>query len=578
MGAPDLSNWIWPDADLQRQPQGVVTVNPQVFPSAVRCFVGGRDVLTNINLALPLIQTPAGTGYTNTSNSAAAKQLSSTLATSSGAGAGDFTIICVHNLAASGSQNSVAWAIDANKAAPGFYVQMNADTSGALASGDMTFGDFNNAGIALTGAVDGKSHAVIFTRRGTTLYAFMDGALKSTLASYTYALPASGNAEWVGGSGWANTGVVGGGVPLIAVSNRGLTIAEGVALSANPWQIFKPATMALYMPAAAGGVTVGLSQVAGAGSVGAVGIATGLSATGVSATGATGSAGYGEGYAITGAAATGSTGIATPASSPVLAGASATGSMGTAAPSITAALTGVSGASSVGSVTPGTSAALTQVAATGSTGSVSEGISLALSGVAGTGYVGTVSSGGNITQALSGAPATGAVGSVSPSLSLVSSGVSATGSTGSLAPTRALSGVSGASTTGAVTQSISPTLVGSSAAGSTGAISAGADKNAALTGAAATSSVGSVGTNVSIGLAGISATASTGVLASSLTYGLVGNASATSVGSILAVTPKSIAAPPVTFPIYRERRVFSIPSESRISPVPAERRIIKVAA
>jgi hypothetical protein len=39
-----------------------------------------------------------------------------------------------------------------------------------------------------------------------------------------------------------------------------------------------------------------------------------------------------------------------------------------------------------------------------------------------------------------------------------------------------------------------------------------------------------------------------------------------------------IAAPPVTFPVYGERRVFSAPSESRITPIPAERRIVKVAA
>jgi hypothetical protein len=40
----------------------------------------------------------------------------------------------------------------------------------------------------------------------------------------------------------------------------------------------------------------------------------------------------------------------------------------------------------------------------------------------------------------------------------------------------------------------------------------------------------------------------------------------------------AITAPPVTFPVYGERRVFSVPSESRFSTVPAERRIVKVAA
>jgi hypothetical protein len=53
---------------------------------------------------------------------------------------------------------------------------------------------------------------------------------------------------------------------------------------------------------------------------------------------------------------------------------------------------------------------------------------------------------------------------------------------------------------------------------------------------------------------------------------------ATNVSAASGVAGPIIAAPVDTYPVYGERRVFSVPSESRVTPIPAERRIIKVAA
>lgn len=579
MGAPDLSNWIWPDADQGRAPQGAAGVNPNVLPQVARVFVNGRNA-TGPNPATPLTVTPTGLGYTNTSNSALGVGLpgGNTLVTSNGAGTGDFSILCVTNAPPSSSVASIPYCT-VTGATPEIYLLMNEPSSfSGVVSGDVSFGYWSaGGGLTLTGILDGKTHTILFTRVSGTLYGYVDGVLKGS-ASFTSAVYSSGTTttETLAGYSSANWGVTGYGVPLLVTANVGLGTAQAQSISANPWQIFQPAKLGIAMPASAGGLTLTLTGVSGTSGTGSLGYGEGYPLTGSSATGSTGAISEGVSVALSQVSATGSVGSVAPAFGVAAIGVSATGSTGSASDVTALALTGTSATGSTGTVTPtqGLSAALTQVSATGSTGTLSDGLSLALSGVSAAGSVGAVSTGGSVTQALSGVSATGSVGSVAASVSLAATGVSAAGSTGSVAPTRALSGVSATGSTGAVTQSVTLALVGSSASGSTGTVSAGANKNAALTGVTGASSVGNIGANLVIGLTGVSATASTGVLVPGVTFGLVGNTMASSTGQVIVGYP---SVDPITFKIYPESRKYAVSAESRTKTVAAESRTIKVA-
>jgi hypothetical protein len=253
MGAPDLSNWLWPDVSQQRQPQGTVSVNPQIFPRCVRAIIGTFQYPGAVPVGLPSILTPSGIGYTNTGSAALGVSIgANSLVTSNGAGTGDFTIVLVTNAPPSSSAVPTIYC-GGNGLYFGLYA--NADTSVSTSSGAVTLSNFNGSGISLSGILDGNTHTIIFSNVGGTITGYVDGVVKSSIA-WSAPTWASGSQEYLGGySGGGGNGMAGFGAQLFATANRGLSQAEGIALSANPWQIFQPPKLGIYMPATSGGVT-----------------------------------------------------------------------------------------------------------------------------------------------------------------------------------------------------------------------------------------------------------------------------------------------------------------------------------
>lgn len=176
------------------------------------------------------------------------------------------------------------------------------------------------------------------------------------------------------------------------------------------------------------------------------------------------------------------------------------------------------------------------------------------------GAIGNVSQGsGASTQAANASAASGGVLIVGPASSTQGKNVAA---------------ASGASVVSGSASSVQSANV-SAASGSVGF--------AAITGAGASSQAKNV--SLVIGTVAVSGSSASVQAANSDSAAVVvvvsGGASSfqqanasTGLGRIGAV----INAPPVTFPVYSERRIFNVSAENRFTPIPAEHRIIKVAA
>jgi hypothetical protein len=286
--------------------------------------------------------------------------------------------------------------------------------------------------------------------------------------------------------------------------------------------------------------------------------------------------------ALTGQAAAGASGSLQVALAPPLTSVLGTGSPGTISPSIAAGLTGIPASTEVGTLTPtsGQQVELTGVAASGSVGTIAPVLARAASGNAGTGSVGSVAP--TLARAIAGEQATGAVGSMAAQDDHVValSGVQATGSIGELtAPVTligvqatgaignlgsehivALSGVVGTASIGTITPTRSFILSGHQAAGAIGSFASlssvvpltGIPANgqigsmsgdgagtASLTGVVGTGAVGSLTKSISNPLVGEGAAGALGVAAPSITRAVSGVSASGVVGSLGRELPLS---------------------------------------
>lgn len=226
-----------------------------------------------------------------------------------------------------------------------------------------------------------------------------------------------------------------------------------------------------------------------------------------------------------------------------LTGVSAASSVGSLTPTRNVALTGQSATGSIGTVSPNVSVAVSGNSATASAGSVTPGLNVGLTGSAGTTSLGTLAP--NRTVSLSGNQATSAVGTVTPiiGVTVALTGVSATTSVGTLGTSRttALTGVSASSSVGTVTPSIgvNVALTGVQATTSVGILSPSISRG--LTGSSATASVGTVIADRSVGIAGVTSTATVGSLGTTRTVSITGVEALASVGTILPGTDDALA-------------------------------------
>jgi hypothetical protein len=155
-----------------------------------------------------------------------------------------------------------------------------------------------------------------------------------------------------------------------------------------------------------------------------------LSISAVTSAGSVGSVTVQSSESDTGTVATGSVGAVSIAVSTTLSGVTGTGSVGAITTTNSQSLSGVTGTGTVGSVTVQRSESDTGTTATGSVGVVSITVTPSLSSVTSTGSVGSLTV--NTAEADTGTTATGSVGSISNALNIALSGTAATGLVGSV--------------------------------------------------------------------------------------------------------------------------------------------------
>lgn len=257
----------------RRQPQGLVRINRSIGWANRLAFlvspgVGGvpLDVangrFADIN---PLSRKafPQGVGYTNANASTGARLAGAAkLTTSTGDGLGDFTVFVV---AAPNASTTRQMPYSNSKAGGAeMYFVFNAGVSLAASSGAFTLA--TNAGgafgLSVAGAVDGKPHVFLATRRAGVLSLYVDGVLKGT-GAHTSPTWSSGN--WDNICGYTNTGW---GtlepVALIGGVNKALTDGEIAGISANPWLIVDDPSKAQARTVTAGATDTPVNPGAGA--------------------------------------------------------------------------------------------------------------------------------------------------------------------------------------------------------------------------------------------------------------------------------------------------------------------------
>jgi hypothetical protein len=313
---------------------------------------------------------------------------------------------------------------DAANPYPQIALEAGISSTGFGTDGNVALFEYNNGvnvWASVSGGADDKLHCYVAVRNGAAANSaiYRDGILQTiSTAGNNSTVNDSRQQIRVGNqANYSSTDrVFNKPYYLVVVWDRALTPDEGIALSANPWQLFyNPNGRSFVAYAPAGGTTVAL--------------------TGVSATGSPGSVAPSASLAVSGNAATGSPGSVTAAASLALSGNAATGSPGSVAATLSAALSGNAATTAVGSVADQFSIALSGNAATGAVGTVvysaNTDVTVAASGVAATGSPGTVAP--TITVALTGNAATTAVGSVVYTLSPALTGNAASTAVGSLA-------------------------------------------------------------------------------------------------------------------------------------------------
>ncbi len=165
--------------------------------------------------------------------------------TSSGAGLGDFTLICLANPVAE-ARVSHGVSQDAGGATRTCLSFNTGDNQDIISSGQFAFITRNSSSVAplVAGAIDGKYHLFCGRRRDTTCEAWIDGVMRATatdasardIADGTMGFALGNRAESVAERIATTTTLV-----FAAAWNRALSDAEMRLLARDPFAMFRPA-------------------------------------------------------------------------------------------------------------------------------------------------------------------------------------------------------------------------------------------------------------------------------------------------------------------------------------------------
>lgn len=173
------------------------------------------------------------------------------IATSDGAGTGDFTLLVIANPAAAGGGGPEHIFAQKNDAAGAPYAQAamfaHTNAGGAYSSGHFTF--FTYAGLSISadasGACDSAYHVWIGTRVGTTVSLYKDGLLIASNSGAVQAIIQAGSQRYmaVGSRGNGTTESYRNQTAAAFGWNRGLSAREVLDISrplTASWQLYNP--------------------------------------------------------------------------------------------------------------------------------------------------------------------------------------------------------------------------------------------------------------------------------------------------------------------------------------------------
>lgn len=317
-----------------------------------------------------------------------------------------------------------------------------------------------------------------------------------------------------------------------------LSAAEHAELDRDPYKVFAPDELFVWIPDSAGGdASASLTGSSGTSSTGAVAPSLSASLSGVSAASAAGSVSPATGVTstVSGTTSTAAAGTLSPAVSRAVTGSQVSTVSGTTTTGLSKPIVGVAATSSAGTLSPsaGATASISGVASATATGALAATLSITLAGTSATTSVGTLALPGSYSAVLTASQTTTSAGAATPSISKAIVGVQSaavSGASASVGITKGALGGSVATSVGALAASISITLAGTSANSATGSLSVPGSYSAALGSSALSSLIGSLDASVSVGVSGGLATASAGTL--TRTTAVIGSHADTAVGAL----------------------------------------------
>lgn len=403
---------------------------------------------------------------------------------------------------------------------------------------------------------DGKWHTGAIVKRGQSWSIYQDGALvkTDTFGSASDAFTLTGIKTTVGTdvADIAGSSFVGD-IPIVLGLGVALSASEIAALHANPWRLFQPEDLFVWIPDSAGGDAS--ASLAGSGVTASVGsaspsLSTALSGTAVTSGVGTLSPSIGATATLSGTSSAAAVGSLSQSVTVAATGVQVSTASGVSTVGMSKDLTGNPSTASVGTLSPsvGATATLSGTATTTTTGSLAATLSITLGGVSTTASVGTLTLPGSYSAALNANQATASIGSIAPSVSNAIGGVqsaTAVGASSSAGVSRSVTGNSSSANAGALAATLSVTVAGTSTSTAVGALSVPGSYSAELGSSAVSSLVGSLTTSVSVGVSGTLATTSVGTL--TRTTAVIGSQTNTAVGALTvsvtnAVTGRSVIA------------------------------------
>ena len=202
-----------------------------------------------------------GVGTSSTSTDVLYQDNFAPIVTSDRAGTGDFTLVCMANPIAEARASVAVGQRQSSDPYNYALFLLNSNFVGNEVSGQFCFSTYNGTGSSaeVAGAIDGKMHVFGGVRRGTNMYAYVDGVLRASSSGTVEDVYNSANGFGIGNLAPSGAGMriaTGTNIVLAAGWNRALSGAEMRLLARDPFCMFRMAMVSPSLWAAVGGSSI----------------------------------------------------------------------------------------------------------------------------------------------------------------------------------------------------------------------------------------------------------------------------------------------------------------------------------